>query len=657
MVYQKNSKPASSNAQSPDKSASIAPQSVPLSLTPIAHFHDFTQVPVYSPVIQAKLTIGSPNDRYEQEADRVAAQVVQQLHHPASIQRSDVLDETIQAKSMLQRPDAIVSGDAPADVSTAIDRQRGGGQSLDRTLQLQMKSAFGNYFSGVRVHTDTNADSLNESLSARAFTTGQDIFFRQGEYNPGSSSGKELVAHELTHVVQQSGALQTRGIQAKLTIGQPNDRYEQEADRVAKQVMSMPEIQPAVQRVGLEEEEFQAKSLGGAIQREAVPGEEIQAKRSSEGRVEARGDFESRLSSSKSGGSPLPDNVRSFMEPRFGADFSGVRVHTGSDAVQMNREVNAQAFAHSQDVYFGAGKGPEKDALTAHELTHVVQQTGRVQRQPDIAGAVSALPPQQQTRTIEASTGSVSWIDPASPAGSGRLGVPDPSPPSNISESFITGSSGFRFSNYLHGYLTTNDSVTIASSGLRGNSGIYTSPSQFGLPSERFSTISSKINITRNGIQGVQFKQLVGARTISAGIAAGTVGIGAGAFLGAKGGAVIGALGGPIGAVGGGIIGGLLGAGAGYLAGTVTANNIPQTNFPPIWTEIRLTVMADGTRDFQMVRHSLFPSNSFYGNPIGADTLVHRNTYSARASQETAWQSSGWGGGNPWGMNRPTFTP
>jgi hypothetical protein len=66
------------------------------------------------------------------------------------------------------------------------------------------------------------------------------------------------------------------------------------------------------------------------------------------------------------------------MEPRFGADFSQVRVHTGSDAVQMNREVNAQAFAHGQDIYFGAGKAPAKDALTAHELTHVVQQTGEV---------------------------------------------------------------------------------------------------------------------------------------------------------------------------------------------------------------------------------------------------------------------------------------
>ena len=75
MGYQKISTSASSNAQSPDKSASIAPQSVPFSLTPIAHFHDFTQVPVYSPTIQAKLMIGSPNDRYEQEADQVAAQV------------------------------------------------------------------------------------------------------------------------------------------------------------------------------------------------------------------------------------------------------------------------------------------------------------------------------------------------------------------------------------------------------------------------------------------------------------------------------------------------------------------------------------------------------------------------------------------------------
>jgi hypothetical protein len=178
------------------------------------------------------------------------------------------------------------------------------------------------------------------------------------------------------------------GVQAKLTVGAPNDKYEQEADRVAEQVMGM----PAVQREGLPGEEIQTKPLVAnvtpLVQREAMPEEEeeIQAKRSSGGELEADGDFESRLGSSKSGGSPLSADVRSFMEPRFGADFSGVRVHTGSDAVQMNQDMSAQAFAHGQDVYFGAGKAPGNDALTAHELTHVVQQsTPQVQqKQSDV---------------------------------------------------------------------------------------------------------------------------------------------------------------------------------------------------------------------------------------------------------------------------------
>jgi Domain of unknown function (DUF4157) len=96
--------------------------------------------------------------------------------------------------------------------------------------------------------------------------------------------------------------------------------------------------------------------------------------------MRTKSNIESRLSSSKGGGNPLSDEVRSFMEPRFGVDFSQVRVHTGIDAVQMNREVNAQAFAHGRDIYFGAGKAPANNELTAHELTHVVQQTGSMGR-------------------------------------------------------------------------------------------------------------------------------------------------------------------------------------------------------------------------------------------------------------------------------------
>jgi hypothetical protein len=72
------------------------------------------------------------------------------------------------------------------------------------------------------------------------------------------------------------------------------------------------------------------------------------------------------------------------MEPRFGADFSSVRVHTDSSAVQMNKELRAQAFAHGSDIYYGAGKSPGKDELTAHELTHTIQQGGAVRLNKEV---------------------------------------------------------------------------------------------------------------------------------------------------------------------------------------------------------------------------------------------------------------------------------
>jgi len=197
-------------------------------------------------------------------------------------------------------------------------------------------------------------------------------------------------------------------VQPKLTVGAPNDQYEQEADRVADQVMGMPDsaTQQPIQREAMpEEEEVRTKPLAASItplvQREAMPEEEeirtkpiatlqreeipeeeesVSLQRSPDGNLQAGEGIESRLNQSKGGGSPLSDEVRSFMEPRFGADFSQVRVHTGSEAVQMSRDLNAHAFTHGEDVYFGAGKSPGRDELTAHELTHIVQQTGVAQR-------------------------------------------------------------------------------------------------------------------------------------------------------------------------------------------------------------------------------------------------------------------------------------
>jgi hypothetical protein len=73
-----------------------------------------------------------------------------------------------------------------------------------------MEGAFGADFSGVRVHTDAQSDSLNKSIQAKAFTTGSDIFFSKGAYDPGSQDGQQLLGHELTHVVQQGAAVQKK---------------------------------------------------------------------------------------------------------------------------------------------------------------------------------------------------------------------------------------------------------------------------------------------------------------------------------------------------------------------------------------------------------------------------------------------------------------
>ncbi len=97
----------------------------------------------------------------------------------------------------------------------------GTGRPLPRPIRGSMEQAFGLDFGAVRVHTDPRANLVNRSLGAHAFTRGQDIFFRHGEYDPGSSAGREVLAHELTHVVQQraggaKGTPGTRGAQLSI---------------------------------------------------------------------------------------------------------------------------------------------------------------------------------------------------------------------------------------------------------------------------------------------------------------------------------------------------------------------------------------------------------------------------------------------------------
>ncbi|MDB9494042.1 DUF4157 domain-containing protein [Spirulina major CS-329] len=116
-----------------------------------------------------------------------------------------LIDNVSQAAPTVQRQ-ATGATAAPVEIESEIHRAQGSGQALDPQLQRSMGQAMGADFSHVKVHTDRTSDTLNHALQAKAFTTGSDVFFRQGEYNPSSKGGQELIAHELTHVVQQTGA-------------------------------------------------------------------------------------------------------------------------------------------------------------------------------------------------------------------------------------------------------------------------------------------------------------------------------------------------------------------------------------------------------------------------------------------------------------------
>jgi Domain of unknown function (DUF4157) len=183
------------------------------SLPPMLHLQRQVGNQAVGRLIQAKLTVGEPNDVYEQEADRVAAAVVSQIHAPqnvstdqtASVQRQAIGSEgeELRTKPLIQRKSDVGGMAVSSEIEFSIQQARGSGQSLAESIRTPMEQAFGADFSRVRVHTDERSDRLNQAVGARAFTTGQDVFFRQGEYDPGNRGGQELIAHELTHVMQQ----------------------------------------------------------------------------------------------------------------------------------------------------------------------------------------------------------------------------------------------------------------------------------------------------------------------------------------------------------------------------------------------------------------------------------------------------------------------
>ena len=188
------------------------------------HLANKTKTSFFKPVIQKKLSVGSVNDSYEVEADKVADKVMkmpepspQVIHSGALLHRkcaSCEEEEKIQMKPLaesitplIQRSSSENGGVAPDHVENQINSSRGGGKSMDHGTQIFMESRFGTDFSQVKIHTGSQAVQMSRELSAQAFTVGNDIYFNEGKYNPNSDSGKHLLAHELTHTIQQSGGI------------------------------------------------------------------------------------------------------------------------------------------------------------------------------------------------------------------------------------------------------------------------------------------------------------------------------------------------------------------------------------------------------------------------------------------------------------------
>ncbi|WP_051287008.1 eCIS core domain-containing protein [Algoriphagus mannitolivorans] len=204
-----------------------------------------------NPLIQTSLKVGKPGDKYEVEADRVADQVMMMPAQPSSpilsassggLQMMPEEEEEVQMmpisssfsmislageeeEETLQLKEDSIQADgngaqASPRLSAQIQSNAGGGSQMSPAVQAEMSSKIGADFSGVKIHTGPQASSMSNALGAQAFTYGNDIYFNDGKYQPESPDGKRLLAHELTHTVQQ-GSSQPRVSRKEITQTEP----------------------------------------------------------------------------------------------------------------------------------------------------------------------------------------------------------------------------------------------------------------------------------------------------------------------------------------------------------------------------------------------------------------------------------------------------
>lgn len=340
--------------------------------------HDFSRVRVHAtpaPALQTKLAVNQPGDQYEQEADQVADNVLRMAAPGTTMAPATPNDDTDKPEdgNLLRKerngaaPQS--AADAPPIVSEVL---RGSGQPLDGATRSFMEQRLGHDFSHVRIHTGEQASGSARAVNALAYTVGRDVVFERDQYAPETDAGRRLLAHELTHVVQQreASALPASPSMPGAALVQPVEPVTVRKDQLEQKG---PWDDPV---------DFAARSSEQAL-------------------------VVSNLHDND--GQPLDKATRSFMERRFRYDFSSVRIHADTHAAEVAQVLNAWAYTLGQDIYFNRGRyqpgTTQGKQLLAHELTHTIQQSlGRPYRQslshPDHAVSQHHDAEEQEARMV-----------------------------------------------------------------------------------------------------------------------------------------------------------------------------------------------------------------------------------------------------------------
>ena len=301
--------------------------------------HSFGNVGVrqsVAPRLQAKLTVSHPGDSAEKEADNVADQVMKMPDPSPALARKEgdmAMPIRLQRKCTECEKDTAKAGEKESE---------DGGQSAQVQRMPEEKEDM-----------QRAEDKEDEAQMQRA----ED---KEDEAQMQRAEDKEEEA--------QMQRAEDKEEEAQM------QRAEDKEDEAQMQRAEDKEDEAQMQRAEDKEDEAQ-------MQRAEDKEDEAQAKPRSDGVPSVTPKLESEIKTMHRGGAPLPRESREFFEPRLGADLSGVRVHTGSQAAGVARQVNAKAFTVGNNITFGAGQyspsSSDGKRLMAHELTHVLQQRGR----------------------------------------------------------------------------------------------------------------------------------------------------------------------------------------------------------------------------------------------------------------------------------------